>query len=82
MLETLKKKLGARLPTWAGGRGDAPRPIDASGAALFDDEFQRKLETLALVSRLEQFIRKAPEQYLWLYKKFKRRPAPYPDLYR
>ncbi len=39
-------------------------------------------DTLALVSRLEQFIRKAPEQYLWLYKKFKRRPAPYPDLYR
>jgi KDO2-lipid IV(A) lauroyltransferase len=30
---------------------------------------------------LEDYIRLAPEQYLWLYKKFKGRPAPLPDVY-
>jgi KDO2-lipid IV(A) lauroyltransferase len=30
---------------------------------------------------LEDYIRLAPEQYLWLYKKFKGRPAPLPDAY-
>ena len=30
---------------------------------------------------LEAHIRKAPEQYLWVYKKFKHRPAPLPDPY-
>ena len=39
-------------------------------------------DTLRLVALLEAAIRKAPEQYLWLYKKFKGRPAPYPDPYR
>jgi lauroyl/myristoyl acyltransferase len=27
-------------------------------------------------------IRRAPEQYLWLHKKFRHRPAPLPDPYR
>ena len=31
--------------------------------------------------RLEDYIRLAPEQYLWMYKKFKGRPAPYTDVY-
>ena len=39
-------------------------------------------DTRRLVGRLEEYIRLAPEQYLWLYKKFKSRPEPYPDLYR
>lgn len=34
-----------------------------------------------LFGLLEDYIRLAPEQYLWLYKKFKGRPAPYPDPY-
>lgn len=38
-------------------------------------------DTRRLVARLEEYIRLAPEQYLWLYKKFKGRPAPLPDLY-
>lgn len=33
------------------------------------------------VEMLEQYIRLAPEQYLWMYKRFKRRPAPLPELY-
>jgi KDO2-lipid IV(A) lauroyltransferase len=38
-------------------------------------------DTRRLVALLESYIRLAPEQYLWLYKKFKGRPAPFPDLY-
>lgn len=34
-----------------------------------------------LFGLLEDYIRLAPEQYLWLYKKFKGRPAPFPDPY-
>jgi KDO2-lipid IV(A) lauroyltransferase len=35
----------------------------------------------AFFARLEDYIRLAPEQYLWMYKKFKGRPAPFPDIY-
>ncbi|HEX7079938.1 MAG TPA: lipid A biosynthesis lauroyl acyltransferase [Gammaproteobacteria bacterium] len=38
-------------------------------------------DTLEWLAVLESHIRVAPEQYLWLYKKFKNRPAPLPDLY-
>jgi KDO2-lipid IV(A) lauroyltransferase len=34
-----------------------------------------------LFALLEEYIRLAPEQYLWLYKKFKGRPAPFGDPY-
>jgi KDO2-lipid IV(A) lauroyltransferase len=34
-----------------------------------------------LFGLLEDYIRLAPEQYLWLYKKFKGRPPPYVDVY-
>jgi KDO2-lipid IV(A) lauroyltransferase len=34
-----------------------------------------------LFGLLEEYIRLAPEQYLWLYKKFKGRPPPLPDVY-
>jgi KDO2-lipid IV(A) lauroyltransferase len=40
------------------------------------------VSTLALVSRLEQFIRAAPEQYQWLHRRFKGRPPEWPDPYR
>jgi KDO2-lipid IV(A) lauroyltransferase len=39
-------------------------------------------DTLRLVALLEAAIRRAPEQYLWLYKKFKGRPPPLPDPYQ
>ena len=38
-------------------------------------------DTQRLFGLLEDYIRLAPEQYLWLYKKFKGRPAPLPDVY-
>ena len=34
-----------------------------------------------LFAALERFIALSPEQYLWIYKKFKRRPAPFTDPY-
>ena len=38
-------------------------------------------DTRRLVERLENYIRQAPEQYMWTYRRFKGRPEPYPDLY-
>jgi KDO2-lipid IV(A) lauroyltransferase len=38
-------------------------------------------DTARLFALLEAYIRLAPEQYLWLYKKFKGRPPPYADPY-
>jgi KDO2-lipid IV(A) lauroyltransferase len=40
-----------------------------------------KRDTERLFGLLEDYIRLAPEQYLWLYKKFKGRPATLPDAY-
>lgn len=38
-------------------------------------------DTQRFVERLEAYIRLVPDQYLWVYKKYKGRPAPLPDLY-
>ncbi len=38
-------------------------------------------DTRRLVERLEDYIRLAPEQYMWTYRRFKGRPDAYPDLY-
>jgi KDO2-lipid IV(A) lauroyltransferase len=38
-------------------------------------------DTERLFGLLEDYIRLAPEQYLWLYKKFKGRPPPLADVY-
>lgn len=64
-----------RLPGTQGYRVDIgpPLPDFPSGDAAAD--------TRRLFALLESYIRLAPEQYLWLYKKFKGRPAPYPDVY-
>jgi Kdo2-lipid IVA lauroyltransferase/acyltransferase len=63
-----------RLPD-GGYRVDigGPLPEFPSESALHDTE--------RLFGLLEDYIRLAPEQYLWLYKKFKGRPAPLPDPY-
>ena len=38
-------------------------------------------DTLKWVETLENHIRVVPDQYLWVYKKFKSRPPPLPDVY-
>ena len=63
-----------RLPT-----GDYRVDIGAP-LADFPSESQTH-DTQRLFGLLEDYIRLAPEQYLWLYKKFKGRPAPFPDPY-
>jgi KDO2-lipid IV(A) lauroyltransferase len=40
-----------------------------------------KADTARLFDLLESYVREAPEQYLWMYKKFKGRPSPLPDVY-
>jgi KDO2-lipid IV(A) lauroyltransferase len=40
-----------------------------------------RADTLRLVRLLEDYIRLCPEQYWWIHKRFKSRPAPLPDLY-
>lgn len=39
-------------------------------------------DTRRLVALLEDFVRTCPEQYWWIHRRFKGRPAPYPDIYR
>jgi KDO2-lipid IV(A) lauroyltransferase len=38
-------------------------------------------DTQRLVALLEDYIRLAPDQYLWTYRKFKGRPSGYADVY-
>jgi len=38
-------------------------------------------DTRRLVAQLEDYIRIAPEQYVWTYRRFKGRPSSYPDIY-
>lgn len=51
----------------------APLPGIPSGDEIAD--------TRALTSKLEEYIRRCPEQYWWIHQRFKGRPAPLPDLY-
>ena len=38
-------------------------------------------DTRRMVGQLEDYIRLAPEQYVWTYRRFKGRPDSYPDIY-
>ena len=64
-----------RLPGTQGYRVDIGAPLPG-----FPSE-DAAADSLRLFALLESYIRLAPEQYLWLYKKFKGRPAPYTDVY-
>ena len=59
----------------SGYRVDIGPPIDGFPT---DDPVA---DTARLVALLEDYIRLAPDQYLWTYRKFKGRPAGYPDVY-
>jgi KDO2-lipid IV(A) lauroyltransferase len=63
-----------RLPN-----GDYRVDIGAPLADFPSDSAARDAQRL--FGLLEDYIRLAPEQYLWLYKKFKGRPAPFGDPY-
>jgi KDO2-lipid IV(A) lauroyltransferase len=64
-----------RLSGTAGYVGAFGAPIE-SAAGEDPAEVTRRW-----VEALERHIRLAPEQYVWSYKKFKGRPAPFPNLY-
>jgi KDO2-lipid IV(A) lauroyltransferase len=63
-----------RLPDDSGYVVDIAELVDFPSADAIAD-------TRALGAALERYIRIAPEQYLWTYKKFKYRPPPLRDLY-
>lgn len=65
-----------RLPGFAGYEMKIGPPLDG----VPSDDPIRDTETWLEV--FEAAVRTAPEQYLWIYKKFKSRPAPLPDPYR
>ena len=65
-----------RLPGAAGYEVTIGPPLDGVPS---DDP---RSDARKWVHVLEAHIRRAPEQYLWIYKKFKSRPPPLPDLYR
>ena len=65
-----------RLPGKAGYVADIGPPLDDFPT---DDVVA---DTRRLVQRLEDYIRLAPEQYMWTYRRFKGRPESYPDIYR
>jgi Kdo2-lipid IVA lauroyltransferase/acyltransferase len=64
-----------RLPDAQGYRVDIGPPIPGFPS---DDPVA---DSRAFFGQLENYIRLAPEQYLWMYKKFKGRPAPFRDIY-
>lgn len=64
-----------RLPDDAGYRIDIGPPLDGVRG---DDPIA---DAKQLFGALEDYIQLAPEQYLWTYKKFKRRGADFPDPY-
>ena len=39
-------------------------------------------DTTRLMKELETYVRRCPEQYGWIHKRFKGRPEPYPDIYQ
>ncbi|HMB74214.1 MAG TPA: lipid A biosynthesis lauroyl acyltransferase [Gammaproteobacteria bacterium] len=65
-----------RLPDDRGYRLDIGPPLEGVPS---DDPVH---DARVLFAALENYIRAAPEQYLWTYKKFKNRPPPYSDPYR
>jgi KDO2-lipid IV(A) lauroyltransferase len=64
-----------RLPGTAGYEVKILPPLDGVPS---DDPIR---DTRLWLDVLEAHIRTAPEQYLWIYKKFKGRPPPLPNLY-
>ncbi len=65
------------------------RNADGSGYTIeilpVDDPFpseDAEADMQRLTRMLEAQIRKAPEQYYWVHRRFKGRPAPFEDPYR
>ena len=70
------------LPYWFRRTPDERSYEVEIGAPLEDFPTDNAIaDTQRLVRLLEDRIRETPEQYLWIYKKFKRRPESFGDIY-
>jgi KDO2-lipid IV(A) lauroyltransferase len=70
------------LPYWFRRKDDERSYEVEIGAPLDDFPTEDEIaDTTRLVQLLEERIRRTPEQYLWVYKKFKRRPESFGDVY-
>jgi KDO2-lipid IV(A) lauroyltransferase len=80
----LARITGAAVLTYFFRRRDDGSGYDVEiGAPLADFPTDDPIhDSTTFVALLEAYIRRAPDQYLWLYKKFKKRPSPLPDVYR
>ena len=72
---TVLTYFGRRLPDDSGYVLNIGKPLERFPS---DDLVE---DTTRLMKELETFVRKCPEQYCWIHKRFKGRPDPYPDLY-
>ena len=71
------------LPYWFRRKPGDERCYEVEIGAPLDDfpTGDAMADTRRLVAMLEARIRETPEQYLWVYKKFKRRPESFDDVY-
>jgi KDO2-lipid IV(A) lauroyltransferase len=80
----LARLSGATVLTYFFRRNPDGQTYSAEIGPPFDDfpSDDPQADAAKIFARLEDYILQAPDQYLWVYKKFKRRPPPLPDPYR
>jgi KDO2-lipid IV(A) lauroyltransferase len=83
-ISRIAARTGASVLPYFCRRFDGPKPryVATIGAPLpaFPSD-DASADVRRLVAVLEAFIRTCPEQYWWVHKRFKDRPAGYPDIY-
>jgi KDO2-lipid IV(A) lauroyltransferase len=82
-ISRIAKASGAAvLPYYCRRLADDSTYVMTIGAPLDDlPSHDHERDTRRLTHLLEDHIRTCPEQYWWIHKRFKGRPAPHPDVY-
>ena len=82
-ISRIAKASGATvLPYFCRRQPDDSSYVMSFGAPLQDlPSDNEEVDTRRLMLLIEDYIRTCPEQYWWIHRRFKGRPAPYPDLY-
>lgn len=73
---------GAKVLTYFYRRTDGRYELEIGPPIAGIPSSDATIDATRLFAALERFIARAPEQYLWIYKKFKRRPPPFTDPYQ